>query len=111
VEYRVDGPRRLDLAKQQATDGFHQMGTTRMGLSPTTSVVDANCRVHGIENLFVASTSVFPTSGQANPTFLGVAMAFRLGRFLSSRHQRQLANALNQIGSPHLSRDGMADAN
>ena len=85
LEYRVGVERRFEAVMQQASDGFHQLGTTRMGLSPMTSVVDTNCQVHGLKNLFVASTSVFPTSGQANPTFLGVAIAFRLGAFLKRR--------------------------
>lgn len=59
-------------------DGFHQIGTTRMGASPRTSVVDPNCRVHGTRNLYVASSSVFPTSGQANPTLPAVALGLRL---------------------------------
>jgi choline dehydrogenase-like flavoprotein len=71
-----------DSVLQQAADGIHQLGTTRMSASPTAGVVDANLRVHGTNNLFIASTSVFPTSGQANPTFLAVALAIRLGRFL-----------------------------
>ncbi|MGA7385222.1 MAG: GMC family oxidoreductase, partial [Methylocella sp.] len=84
LDYRVGGADRLDLVMQQASDGFHQMGTTRMGASPTTSIVDMNCRVHGLNNLFVVSTSVFPTSGQAHPTFLGIVIAFRLAKLLAN---------------------------
>jgi choline dehydrogenase-like flavoprotein len=62
----------------QASDGYHQVGTTRMGEDPAQSVVDANLKVHGLENLFVASSSVFPTSGQANSTLLAVAFGIRL---------------------------------
>jgi choline dehydrogenase-like flavoprotein len=69
---------------EQASDGFHQMGTTRMGVDPTMSVVDANLKVHGTRNLHVASSSVFPTSGQANSTFLAVALAARLAQHLKS---------------------------
>ncbi|HTV77161.1 MAG TPA: GMC family oxidoreductase, partial [Steroidobacteraceae bacterium] len=57
---------------------FHHIGTTRMADSPQEGVVDPNCAVHGMENLFVAGSSVFPTSGQANPTFTIVALALRL---------------------------------
>ncbi|MDX1742039.1 MAG: GMC oxidoreductase [Ruegeria sp.] len=59
--------------------GGHTMGTTRMGASPRTSVVDADCRVHGYENLFVAGSSVFTSSGHANPTLTLMALAARLG--------------------------------
>jgi choline dehydrogenase-like flavoprotein len=50
--------------------GGHHIGATRMGDDPQTSVVDKNCQVHGINNLFIASCSVFPTSSQANPTLI-----------------------------------------
>ena len=63
--------------------GGHHVGTTRMGTDPKTSVVDANCRVHGVGNLFVASSAVFPTSSQANPTLTIVAMALRLTHHLT----------------------------
>lgn len=78
VEYRTDETKRVAAVMAQATDGFHQIGGARMGDDPATSVVDANARVHGIDNLFVASSALFPTSGQANPTFLAVALAHRL---------------------------------
>ena len=58
--------------------GAHAMGTTRMGYSPGSSVVDADCRVHGIGNLYIASSSVFPTSGFAAPTLTIVALAVRI---------------------------------
>lgn len=60
----------------------HHMGTTRMGVDPATSVVDRDCRVHGIENLYVAGSSVFPTSGVANPTLTIVALALRMAAHL-----------------------------
>ncbi|HYM21641.1 MAG TPA: GMC family oxidoreductase [Vicinamibacterales bacterium] len=62
--------------------GFHQSGTTRMSRRPEDGVVDANLAVHGIPNLFVVSSSVFPTSSQANSTFLIVAFAVRLAEHL-----------------------------
>jgi choline dehydrogenase-like flavoprotein len=54
------------------------MGTTRMSADPAHGVVDANCRVHGYANLHVAGSSVFATSGWANPTLTIVALAYRL---------------------------------
>jgi choline dehydrogenase-like flavoprotein len=56
----------------------HHMGTTRMHDDPKQGVVDANCRVHSMENLFIAGCSVFPTGGYANPTLTIVALAARL---------------------------------
>jgi choline dehydrogenase-like flavoprotein len=58
--------------------GQHHMGTTRMSDNPKQGVVDAECRVHGMSNLFVAGSSVFPTPGGATPTLLLVALALRL---------------------------------
>ncbi|MEN8174346.1 MAG: GMC family oxidoreductase [Pseudomonadota bacterium] len=65
--------------------GSHHMGTTRMSHDPKTGVVDANCRVHGMSNLYVAGSSVFPTCGSANPTLTLVALAMRLADHLKSR--------------------------
>jgi len=67
----------------QASDGMHQIGAARMSNDPSTGVVDGDCRVHDLSNLYLASTCVFPTSGQANPTFLGVALALRLANHLA----------------------------
>jgi len=58
------------------------MGGTRMSADPKTGVVDANCRVHESPNLYVASSSVFPTGGWANPTVTIMALAERLGETL-----------------------------
>jgi choline dehydrogenase-like flavoprotein len=57
--------------------GCHHMGTTRMSVDPDQGVVDPDTKVHGIENLFVAGSSVFPTGGYANPTFTLIALAIR----------------------------------
>ncbi len=65
-------------------DASHHLGTTRMGRDPKTSVVDPNCRVHGVQNVFLAGGSVFPTSGCANPTFTIVALSIRLADHLKS---------------------------
>ncbi len=56
----------------------HHLGTTRMSDSPDQGVVDRKCRVHGIDNLHVAGSSVFPTGGWAFPTFTIVALSLRL---------------------------------
>ena len=64
------------------TWAHHHMGTCRMGANPRTSVVDPNLRVHGTKNLFVAGSSVFVTSGTANPTLTLTALALRLSDYL-----------------------------
>jgi choline dehydrogenase-like flavoprotein len=67
--------------------GGHHIGTARMGNDPRTSVVDANCRVHGVRNLHVASAAVFPTSSQANPTLTVVALSLRLAERIKALMQ------------------------
>lgn len=56
----------------------HQMGTTRMHTDPALGVVDANCRLHTVANVYIAGGSVFPTCGSTNPTLTVVALALRL---------------------------------
>jgi choline dehydrogenase-like flavoprotein len=63
--------------------GNHQMGTTRMGDTPQTGVVDAEGRVHGMDNLYVTGSSLFPTGGAANPTLTIIALALRLADTLA----------------------------
>jgi choline dehydrogenase-like flavoprotein len=62
--------------------GWHHMGTTRISTDPKKGVVDANCKVHGIGNLFIASSSCFPNGGAVNPTFTIVALSIRLADHL-----------------------------
>ena len=63
----------------------HHMGTTRMSANPKDGVTRADCRVHSVENLYVAGSSVFPTFGFANPTLTIVALAIRLADRLKRR--------------------------
>lgn len=58
--------------------GNHHLGTTRMSADPKRGVVDADSKVHGIANLYVAGSSVFPTYGSSNPTMNLVALTLRL---------------------------------
>ncbi len=67
------------------TTAWHQLGCMRMADSPTSGVVDANCRIHGTQNVYVASGAVFPTVGRSNPTLTIVALAVRLADHLSER--------------------------
>lgn len=64
--------------------GCHHMGTTRMSVNPKHGVVDADCKVHGLANLYVAGSSVFTTGGAVNPTLTVVALALRLSDHLKS---------------------------
>jgi choline dehydrogenase-like flavoprotein len=63
---------------------WHHMGTTRMHEDKTQGVVNADCQVHGIANLFIAGCSVFPTGGRVNPTLTIVALAIRLADHLKA---------------------------
>jgi choline dehydrogenase-like flavoprotein len=83
LEHWYPPEEQADRVLAQAGDGFHQVGTTRMNASPRLGVVDSDCRVHGVSNLFIASSSVFPTTGHANPTFLAGALALRLAAELA----------------------------
>lgn len=65
--------------------GWHHMGTTRMSDHPNQGVVDAQCRVHGVDNLYIGGSSVFTTSGTANPTLTIVALSLRLAEHLKSQ--------------------------
>ena len=63
--------------------GYHQAGTTRMSETPDGGVVNPDLQVHGVRRLYVASTSVLPTSSQANPTLLGIVLGVRLAERLA----------------------------
>lgn len=76
------------LISSHSYGGYHHMGTTRMSASPRTGVVDANCKVHGIANLHVAGSSVFTTSGWANPTLTIAALSIRLGEQIAASLRR-----------------------
>ncbi|GAA0478289.1 GMC family oxidoreductase [Parasphingorhabdus litoris] len=72
------------LISSHPIGGYHHMGGTRMSSAPDTGVVDKNCKLHDSPNLFVASSSVFPTGGWANPTVTIMALALRLADHLES---------------------------
>ena len=69
--------------KKMSRDGLHQSGTTRIGNSEVNGVVDSNLKLFGTNNIYVCSSSVFPTSSQANPTFFIGAFAVRLAKNLT----------------------------
>jgi choline dehydrogenase-like flavoprotein len=75
---RLDMPDSDPPALPNALGINHHMGATRIHTDPKQGVVDANCKVHGVSNLFITGSSVFPTGGYANPTLTIIALAIRL---------------------------------
>jgi choline dehydrogenase-like flavoprotein len=106
-EFERSGVARLDYDRDTLEEdlmrfgayGGHHIGTTRMGNDPRSSVVDANCRVHSVRDLFVAGSAVFPTSSQANPTLTLIALALRLGRHLARRLARAPAVPIEEVAA------------
>jgi choline dehydrogenase-like flavoprotein len=78
-------PARLPGLDADEVAGKHHMGTTRMAADPRHGVTDADARVHGLDNLHIAGSSLFSTSGHANPTYTIVQLALRLGDHLAAR--------------------------
>ena len=72
------------LISSHPIGGYHHLGTTRMGSDPASSVTDSDGRVHGLGNLWVAGSSLFPTGGWANPTLTIVALALRSAEKISA---------------------------
>jgi len=100
---RLEVPRELRLD----SNAYHHMGSTRMHRNPRLGVVDADSRVHGISNLFVAGSSVFPTSGSANPTLTIVALSLRLADHLKRLLGEEILTA---AGFASLEREARAAA-
>jgi len=69
-------------AGQGLSGGQHQAGTCRMGRDPRTSVVDPNCRIHDVDNVFVVDASVHVTNGGFNPVLTIMANAYRVSEFI-----------------------------
>lgn len=88
LDYWFPPERRVAAIQEMSKDGVHQSGTTRIGDSPEKGVVDRDLRVWGTKNLYVCSSSAFPTSGQANPTFFLGTCAIRLAHHLSKHAHR-----------------------
>lgn len=80
---------------ERPVGSHHLMGTTRMHADPRQGVVDVNCKVHGVDNLYIAGSSVFPTGGYANPTLTLVALALRLADRLKAQ-----SGCKSMAGSP-----------
>ena len=69
--------------------GGHHIGTARMGTDPKTSVVDRDCKVHSVDNLYIAGSAVFPTSSQANPTLTLTTLAVRLAKHIAGQYSKE----------------------
>lgn len=83
LEYWYNKEELPEAIRRMSRGGIHQSGTTRISASPEEGVVDSNLKIWGTDNVYVCSSSAFPTSGQANPTFLLGAFALRLSHHLS----------------------------
>lgn len=103
-DFAASGCGELDLCEETLAGsvlrdgayGGHHIGTARIGATPRTGVVDADCRVHGTTNLFLAGSAVFPTSGQANPTLTIVALALRLADHLKNINRPNTSSVLTR---------------
>jgi choline dehydrogenase-like flavoprotein len=84
---RIEAPQDQEELSKHIVGHWHHIGTTRMHDDPKQGVVDSNCKVHDLENLYVAGSSVFPTSGFSVPTFTIVALAIRLADHLKGQMQ------------------------
>jgi choline dehydrogenase-like flavoprotein len=80
-----------------AIDAGHHMGTTRMSAGVSSGVVDSTCQVFGLENLYIGSCSVFPTSGSTNPTFTLIALCLRLADTLKARASSQAVTKMHKL--------------
>lgn len=83
LEYRQPEGETVDAILAIAAHGTHQIGTARMASTPDAGVVDADLKAFGVDNLYVASSAAFPTSGQCNPTLSIAAFSVRLAQHLS----------------------------
>lgn len=76
-----------ELVDERVAGHYHHIGTTRMSVEPEEGVVDSNCKVHGVDNLYIAGSSVFPTAGYSGPTMMIVALTLRLADHITSKVQ------------------------
>lgn len=90
----LDDPEKMwefdPLVSMHHIGGYHHMGTTRMAETPDEGVVNPDCQVFGIDNLYVAGSSVFPTGGWANPTLMIAALSLRLGDHIAKGRAQKI---------------------
>lgn len=91
--------------REHISDQYHHIGTARMSDSPRQGVVDRNCRLHAVDNLYIASSAVFPTSGHSNPTLTILALCIRL-----ADHLKQAGLSGSSIANQSLPRTGVIGA-
>ncbi len=84
-DWLAQEPPQFPTTLEAHVGGHHHMGTTRMADDPKDGVVDRNNRVHGTDNLYIAGSSVFPTTGYANPTYSIVQLSLRLADHLDRK--------------------------
>ncbi|MBL7741973.1 MAG: GMC family oxidoreductase [Chitinophagaceae bacterium] len=90
-----------DNMPASTSGGWHHQGTTRMSDDPRKGVVDADCKVHGIHNLYIAGSSCFPNGGAVNPTFTIVALSIRLSDHLKQIIQTENISDMVRTGRKH----------
>lgn len=88
--------------------GGHHIGTARMGTDPRSSVVNPHGRIHDVANLYIASSAIFPTSSQANPTLTIVAMALRLADHVKTALLRPASIGADRTPSGPIAPDAAA---
>ncbi len=89
----VVGP--IDPWPDRIMGSWHHIGTTTMAADPLRGVVDPDCRVHGVDNLYVAGSSVFSASGSVPPTLTIVMLSLRLASHLRDRLRRVVPGSLS----------------
>lgn len=82
IDNKVQVPK---VIRDEINDASHHMGATRMSASKSDGVVDCNLKLWGTDSIYVAGSSVFPSSGHANPTYTIAALSLRLGDYLRNK--------------------------
>ena len=77
----------MEMLREHAEGHYHHIGTTRMSARKEDGVVDANAKVHGVENLHVGGSSIFPSAGYSGPTMVLISFALRLAEHLAATHK------------------------
>ena len=96
-----------ELVSAHPIGGFHHMGTTRMASDPRRGVTDGWGRVHGLPNLHIAGSSLFPTGGWANPTLTILALSLRTAdRIAQELDSARPVDQRNRRSRHHLARKG-----
>ncbi len=106
VAAKVEDPPGDEDQPENIMGCWHHMGTTRMHADPAHGVVDADCRVHGISNLYVAGSSVFPTAGSDSPTITLVALAIRLAEHIEAGLRQPVTARMPTAPSPVAAHQG-----